>query len=129
MRPTYLNIEHSQMEPVWPDRAIYCQLGNFFKHLATMLWPKFEATFWQFMKRCQNPSIILWKLPLRFWANFYSNLLANMVAAKKLIRSSRCKNCCFELITLWWQSKHYYNQALPSRDQSYKGRYDHNLLL
>ena len=39
-----------QQQPVWPDWAIYCTLGNFLKPLATIILPKSSTLLGNFCK-------------------------------------------------------------------------------
>ena len=55
---------------VWPDRAIFCTLGNHSKHLATIILPKSPTILVNF---CKGVKIIHF-LVKSFLGNFYRNL-------------------------------------------------------
>ena len=54
-------------QPVWPDWAIYCFLGNFLKHLATFILPKSPTLLGNF---CKGVKIFILLLK-SFLGNFY----------------------------------------------------------
>ena len=59
-----------RLQSVWPDWAIYCNLGNFSKPVATIILPK-SHTFWAIFGKVSKSFISLVK---SFLGNFYRHL-------------------------------------------------------